>query len=1477
MKKTEKRAKSRLSQTFFRNATLIALALCLCCSVVFASVLPVTAKAGSASSSTGAVNPTPSTSTTTATVVPGSKPTESTTKAAETAANYVTNLVFDLTILPETTTPEPSFFSNLCTGAVSWIANRALEELVSYVISEDIDVLSDFLIAIQSPATRAEMQHKAIVKQIAQIVKDIQVSVNKISGQLEDLADELDKYETAAAYERAAISLRDKYTQDYQGAWVNYQQLVDAGLKLKDLEENYPEESRTELQKAEIEAAEASVQLASQMFIESAKGLNFLNDIQSISGSFWDPNNKTSSYLGAYEAFLRERYPFEHQIVDALAVAIESCIDMYNEMYLMYTEYYTYLKAKAEEAGDTETYKLYTENYFNSIKYSITKNVNAMVESMGVSSWLVEDELTQQEIDAAMNIYPDFTKPETIQYKVKINGTTYNAYRVRSNEDLQYYVILKKSFTGRDLVTGYSITERSNGAPKFALYRPEFMFNGLYTDDGQFMMISSLDDMSFISKDWTNLRAALRDDYGGNLSGISSDINKVLLYNYEWPESVGTTTTSASWQMKFNSVDLSDDAESVSARTVYDANKNYQVMVVYKDIVTGMSYDKTGTKKINDVANLSGRVFNVSYGQTLDISGVDKDATNVMIYITGSCKIKSNANIKLNSSNIVICNTEKDDVVEFENVNVVATKNSEAALKIKSSCIVQMTGTNTFVGTECISSTTNRDDFYMSYTKTRPIFACHGIITDGNVTLTGGGKVVATGKDGGAGVCFNSGNLTIDNLTLEATGSTISNDVITAGAGIGSCVSFYVETYIDSTTWVVSKKNTFISKKSLIYRGDSGKTSAGTFSIVNSTVSATGGEKYSSAKIEKPVLVEDIGGVELTVGVDPTGESSEWHYYCLKDGSIKNSTVNTGHASLTSRLNLKDDGNVYDTEEIKISAFTKGSNGVTSDGISFKLYGTKGESGWIKAEDIGKEKGDSSQIVSGKTVGTITSVDIKANADNSWWAGKITIECLYSGNSVTLYGGRWIGSSGKNLKPTDNVYAVTVTTGTEDGAGTDADISLYLKDKNGETTNTVALNEISQFSNAFENGDTETFYIYAPDKFEECTYAYFYSNHKWAKADWLLQSFKVEKVSGTTADAGFTHNSAQWLTEDKTVCFGKYSGYTGQFYLEVKTSDRSGAGTDSSIFLTIYGDKGDTGEVNIGKYAGDGNNFERNDKDCFNVVYDSGTVGTINKIVIRKDNGGVGPDWYCDYIIITEKVAEGQKAQCVKFSLNKKKIEDKSYTFDSSYISSSTRKSSQTVSREILSNLEKHEDGSFSLDVDSTVVLSEEAFALVAENNAIFTLNMKNGEDQLLYSVTFDGSKFDSHKALEFKSGYSSSNGHAIIDFLANAQLPAGTILKVNAAQLGFSDNDSICVLKKGENGWSDEIEVENKDGMLTLNIEDGKQLLLKEHGAAIPSSYEVDSETKNTWIWILISLVVVVAAVAAVIVILKKRKQSEE
>lgn len=45
--------------------------------------------------------------------------------------------------------------------------------------------------------------------------------------------------------------------------------------------------------------------------------------------------------------------------------------------------------------------------------------------------------------------------------------------------------------------------------------------------------------------------------------------------------------------------------------------------------------------------------------------------------------------------------------------------------------------------------------------------------------------------------------------------------------------------------------------------------------------------------------------------------------------------------------------------------------------------------------------------------------------------------------------------------------------------------------------------------------------------------------------------------------------------------------------MSVRTGDMFGAGTDASVFLTVYGDLGDTGERKLAKSENNKNKFER--------------------------------------------------------------------------------------------------------------------------------------------------------------------------------------------------------------------------------------------------------------------------------------------
>ncbi|XP_059165227.1 lipoxygenase homology domain-containing protein 1-like [Physella acuta] len=86
-----------------------------------------------------------------------------------------------------------------------------------------------------------------------------------------------------------------------------------------------------------------------------------------------------------------------------------------------------------------------------------------------------------------------------------------------------------------------------------------------------------------------------------------------------------------------------------------------------------------------------------------------------------------------------------------------------------------------------------------------------------------------------------------------------------------------------------------------------------------------------------------------------------------------------------------------------------------------------------------------------------------------------------------------------------------------------------------------------------------------------------------------------------------------------------------EYKITVKTGDVKNAGTDASVFITIFGSRGTTGRHYLR------GSFERRDVDTFQV--NDKNVGRIRFIEIGHDNGGNKPGWYLDYVTIDQPVA----------------------------------------------------------------------------------------------------------------------------------------------------------------------------------------------------------------------------------------------
>ena len=86
-----------------------------------------------------------------------------------------------------------------------------------------------------------------------------------------------------------------------------------------------------------------------------------------------------------------------------------------------------------------------------------------------------------------------------------------------------------------------------------------------------------------------------------------------------------------------------------------------------------------------------------------------------------------------------------------------------------------------------------------------------------------------------------------------------------------------------------------------------------------------------------------------------------------------------------------------------------------------------------------------------------------------------------------------------------------------------------------------------------------------------------------------------------------------------------------RYKITVNTADERGAGSDANVYITVYGENGDTGKRQLDTSA---DNFQRGKSDIF--VIEAPFLGEIRRVVIGHDNSGWGPGWKLDDVIVED-------------------------------------------------------------------------------------------------------------------------------------------------------------------------------------------------------------------------------------------------
>nr|KAF6422944.1 lipoxygenase homology domains 1 [Rousettus aegyptiacus] len=244
--------------------------------------------------------------------------------------------------------------------------------------------------------------------------------------------------------------------------------------------------------------------------------------------------------------------------------------------------------------------------------------------------------------------------------------------------------------------------------------------------------------------------------------------------------------------------------------------------------------------------------------------------------------------------------------------------------------------------------------------------------------------------------------------------------------------------------------------------------------------------------------------------------------------------------------------------------------------------------------------------------------------------------------------------------PEPNTYEVQVITGNVPKAGTDANVYLTIYGEEYGDTGERPLKK-SDKSNKFEQGQTDTFTIYAID-LGALTKIRIRHDNSGNRAGWFLDRIDITDVNNEityyfpcqrwlAVEEDDGQLSRELLPVDESYVLPSEEDEEGggggdnspldnlaleqkdkstTFSVTIKTGDKKNAGTDANVFITLFGTKDDTGMALLKSSKTNSDKFERDSIEIFTV--ETLDLGDLWKVRIGHDNTGKAPGWFVDWV-----------------------------------------------------------------------------------------------------------------------------------------------------------------------------------------------------------------------------------------------------
>ncbi|KAJ3604053.1 hypothetical protein NHX12_028794 [Muraenolepis orangiensis] len=208
-------------------------------------------------------------------------------------------------------------------------------------------------------------------------------------------------------------------------------------------------------------------------------------------------------------------------------------------------------------------------------------------------------------------------------------------------------------------------------------------------------------------------------------------------------------------------------------------------------------------------------------------------------------------------------------------------------------------------------------------------------------------------------------------------------------------------------------------------------------------------------------------------------------------------------------------------------------------------------------------------------------------------------------------------------------YHFTLSTGMDRDASTTARAYVIVLGPGEVETERLWL-DLPEGKKCFASGTMENFVCYGTDV-GEIKRVELGHNGATPESCWLVDELSV---AVPTKGIKYMFQCKCWLAKDRG------DGLTARLFnvvyeTTVVTGDTQYAGTDTNVFLTVFGANGNTQQMLLPK---SGDRFERGQEDMFNVEVDD--IAPLKKIRLRVDGTGSRPDWFLDNIVMRNPITE---------------------------------------------------------------------------------------------------------------------------------------------------------------------------------------------------------------------------------------------